>query len=338
MPTIILSILFVALPLVSLGLWALFLRLGLHWAKVPDVRWRRIVLAAVLTTVLPLPILIGSLYASPTGVVTLLLLGIAELVASLLIVWLVIMWVFKTSFLRAIQAWLPTLISTFMMAAIGAFVVRTFVVEAFVASANSMAPTLLGKHLEGTCVECGNPAFCSPTPYVEESDAPLMICQGNFHISRPADRGERVRGPDRFFVAKYMKPKRWDIIAFRVPDRPSQIYAKRLVGLPGEEIEIKDGRVWVNGEMLPLPDEIASLKYLPGDNILRDDYWGSPNRRARLGHDEYFVLGDFSAQSYDSRYWEEGAPSHNPFAVPRSHLHGVVTHIYWPPSRWRSFE
>jgi hypothetical protein len=56
---------------------------------------------------------------------------------------------------------------------------------------------------------------------------------------------------------------------------------------------------------------------------------------ARLGEDEYFVLGDFSAMSKDSRLWGEGAPGHHPFAVPESHLRGVVTHIYWPPDRWR---
>ena len=54
-----------------------------------------------------------------------------------------------------------------------------------------------------------------------------------------------------------------------------------------------------------------------------------------LADDEYFVLGDFTWRSVDSRFWEEGAVGHNPYAVPESHLHGVVTHIIWPPSRWR---
>jgi hypothetical protein len=62
---------------------------------------------------------------------------------------------------------------------------------------------------------------------------------------------------------------------------------------------------------------------------------GTKDRPAVLADDEYFVLGDFSAQSSDSRWWYEGAPGHNPYAVPRSHVRGVVTHIYWPPQRWR---
>ena len=50
---------------------------------------------------------------------------------------------------------------------------------------------------------------------------------------------------------------------------------------------------------------------------------------------EYFVLGDFSQQSADSRLWESGAPGHPSYAVPESYIIGVATHIYWPPSRWR---
>ena len=59
------------------------------------------------------------------------------------------------------------------------------------------------------------------------------------------------------------------------------------------------------------------------------------SRPAKLGDDEYFVLGDFSPQAKDSRLWREGAPGHTPYAVPASHIRGVVTHIYWPPKRWR---
>jgi hypothetical protein len=95
--------------------------------------------------------------------------------------------------------------------------------------------------------------------------------------------------------------------------------------------------VWANGQKLVPPDSIRGIEYLGELNDWHDDLWGSPERPARLSEDEYFMLGDFSAQSRDSRLWKRGAPGHNPYAVPTSHLYGVVTTIYWPPSRWRAF-
>ncbi len=104
----------------------------------------------------------------------------------------------------------------------------------------------------------------------------------------------------------------------------------RLVGLPGESIHIQDGAVWVDGKKQTPPEEIRGIEY-----VTMPRSWGTLDRPALLGKDEYFVLGDFSARSRDSRLWIEGAPGHNPFAVPKSYIKGVVTHTYWPPSRWR---
>ena len=109
----------------------------------------------------------------------------------------------------------------------------------------------------------------------------------------------------------------------------------RLVGLPGETIHVDGGAVWVNGMRLDPPTTLRGLEYLSEMPNWRTPLWGANERPAVLGQDEYFVLGDFSAQSNDSRLWEKGASGHSPFAVPESHLRGVVTHVYWPPQRWR---
>ena len=194
-----------------------------------------------------------------------------------------------------------------------------------------MAPTLLGNHCRGICPECGNPVFWTPNL------GKLMICRDNFHVTQVTDRSDEVFSADRFLVAKFLKPRRWDIVVFRFPEDPSVLYVKRLIGLPGEEIIIKDGQIWANDEILAPPDAIHGIKYSSQFHRKTSDIWGSPDHPAKLAKDEYFVLGDFSEQSQDSRFWQRGAPGHNPFAVPESYLYGVVTHIYWPPSRWRTF-
>jgi signal peptidase I len=129
------------------------------------------------------------------------------------------------------------------------------------------------------------------------------------------------------------------MIVFRYPADPSVNYVKRLVGLPGEELYIRDGAVWINGQRLEPPDEVGGIEYLMTIEISGHPLPTSAGSMhpARLGPDEYFVLGDFSAESSDSRFWEQGAPGHPPYAVPESHIIGVVTHIYWPISRWRTF-
>jgi signal peptidase I len=140
-------------------------------------------------------------------------------------------------------------------------------------------------------------------------------------------------------VCKLLRQRRWDLIVFRYPGDPTINYVKRLVGLPGEEIFIKEGSVWINGERLEPPESLPGLTYVTEfpQAPIQPEIWGTPARPAKLGEDEYFVLGDFSQQSSDSRLWTTGAPGHPSYAVPGSYVIGVVTHIYWPPSRWRIF-
>jgi signal peptidase I len=98
-------------------------------------------------------------------------------------------------------------------------------------------------------------------------------------------------------------------------------------------VAIRDGDVWINGVRTEKPNGLSGLVYSADPMWEERTVWGP----VRLGIDEYFVLGDFSLRSKDSRLWQQGAPGHPPYAVPESYLVGVVTHIYWPPSRWRKF-
>jgi signal peptidase I len=326
--TIVFATLFIGLIVASLVLWAVLLWLGLRWAKVADVTTRRVVLATTAAVVLNATIDVLFALVSPSSDALFIALVVAQLAAAVIVPCLVIAKVFKTRFLRAVQAWLPTLLAPVLPVAFAIFVLRPLLYEAFVVPTNAMAPTLIGYHWQGVCPECGRPNYCSPLDErFGPSDPPQMICD-NFHVIQPSDVDRRTHTADRFFAAKFLTPRRWDLVVFQYPGEPSTLYVKRLVGLPGERIHIDDGAVWVNGKKQAPPDAIRGLVYL-------SELWGSVRRPAVLGDDEYFMLGDFSAQSKDSRLWERGAPGHNPFAVPESHLKGVVTHTYWPPDRWR---
>jgi len=92
------------------------------------------------------------------------------------------------------------------------------------------------------------------------------------------------------------EPSRGDVIVFRYPENPSQFYIKRIIGLPGETIEVKNDAVTIyNGES-------------PTGLVLSEDYLSDfqqtmGNERVRLEDGEYFVMGDNRLQSSDSRRW-----------------------------------
>ncbi len=334
--TVLFAAVFLGLLLTSIVLWALFLRLGLLWARVPNVTTRRVLLATL--AVLALQIAINILFAlvSPSSDLQTILLAIVQLAAAVIVPCWVINRLFQVRFRRAVQAWLPTLLAPAVPLALALFLVRPLLCEAFLVPTNSMAPTLLGKHWRGVCPQCDQPNYCSPAhDFYGSPEPPRMICD-SFHVTQPPNVDKRVHSGDRFLVAKFLVARRWDLIAFQFPEEPSTLYVKRLVGLPGEKIHIENGSVWVNGQKQIPPESICGIEYLSNlPDGSRTEPWGSKDRPAQLGEDEYFVLGDFSAQARDSRFWERGAPGHNPFAVPESYLKGVVTHTYWPPHRWR---
>jgi len=107
------------------------------------------------------------------------------------------------------------------------------------------------------------------------------------------------------------KVKRGDIVIFNAPPAPDKDFVKRVIGLPGEMVEVRLGVVYINGQPLDEP-------YIVYGN---QRSWGP----RRVGEDEYFVLGDNRNNSVDS---------HGGWTVPRESIVGRAWIIYWPPSRW----
>lgn len=94
-------------------------------------------------------------------------------------------------------------------------------------------------------------------------------------------------------ISKKVKdPERFDIVIFKYPDDESQLFIKRLIGLPGETVEIIDGKVYINGSDTPLEDSFIpeKMKGSFGPYTVPEDC--------------YFMLGDNRNKSKDSRSWE----------------------------------
>ncbi|MBI3466552.1 MAG: signal peptidase I [Planctomycetes bacterium] len=183
--------------------------------------------------------------------------------------------------------------------------------------------------------ENGSPRHPSGmAPLTSKGRNRLGICQNCLRTTEITNVDPQPHSIDRVFVNKLISPNRWDIIVYSHQVDPKGILVHRVVGLPGETVTIIDGEIRINGATVASPGALAKLRY-PMDKYLQR--WATAGKPAVLKADEYFVLGDFSLFSADSRTWPEGAPGHTPFAVPRSHIKGVITHIYWPLWRYRQF-
>jgi signal peptidase I len=89
---------------------------------------------------------------------------------------------------------------------------------------------------------------------------------------------------------RFREPQRFDIVVFRYLYKENSYYIKRIIGLPGETVQIKDGKIYIDGQLLEEDFGNAEIKKP-----------GRANQPITLGKDEYFVLGDNRNISSDSR-------------------------------------
>jgi signal peptidase I len=109
---------------------------------------------------------------------------------------------------------------------------------------------------------------------------------------------------------KLGQPEIGDVVVFHYPRDPEQEYIKRVIGLPGDQVLISDGKVYINGQML------------------EEDYINSPpayQATWEVPDDSLFVLGDNRNNSADSHSWGP---------VPLNYVVGKAVLVYWPPPDW----
>jgi len=149
---------------------------------------------------------------------------------------------------------------------------------------------------------------------------------------------------DHIFVAKFIygthipfskkyflplqEPKRGEIIVFQFPLEPRKDFIKRCIGIPGDTVEIKDKKVYTNGELQDEPYAIyTDEKVYPNSRHLPLMYRNRDNFSPIVVPENfYFVMGDNRDHSYDSRFWG---------LLERGYIKGKALLLYWPPNRIR---
>ncbi len=173
-----------------------------------------------------------------------------------------------------------------IIALILALLIRTFIVQAFKIPSGSMIPTF----------QVGDRIFVNKFIY-----------------------GARIPFTDIRLPA-VRQPERGDIMVFVSPEAPKRDFVKRLIARGGEKLEIKNGNIYIDGKQIEAPLSVRSNYYYN-----RGDY-GKEGDVITVPKDSFFVLGDNSANSRDSRYWG---------FVPKKNLIGRAICIYWPINRVR---
>ena len=171
-----------------------------------------------------------------------------------------------------------------------ALFIRTFVVQAFKIPSGSMEPTLLiGDH--------------------------ILVNKFIYGIKIPLLRKTLI---------PISQPKRGAVIVFIYPVDKSKDFIKRVIGLPGDRIEIRGNRIYINGRLFKDKHGYYSKRKREINNPEGGTRYGPITVPA--GH--YFVMGDNRDHSYDSRFWG---------FVPSANIKGEAFIIYWSWPHWKRF-
>ncbi len=187
------------------------------------------------------------------------------------------------------------IIETIAVALILAFLFRAFVAEAYVIPTGSMAYTLMGRHKDTTCDQCGYQYRVGASDELTSSGYLIQRIEHSICPScryRQNIKEDHPFAGDRIIVNKFsfeiQDPQRWDVIVFKCPEEPKTNYIKRAVGLPGESIKIERGNVFAR------TDDTGEWKILRKEN---------PYKQLLLKMPVY--ENDYAVKALQDRDWPE---------------------------------
>ena len=192
-----------------------------------------------------------------------------------------------------------------------ALVIRTFLLQAYKIPSGSMEPALLiGDHILVNKIDYG---FRMPDSF--------------FGFELPGLSHGR-------YVMRLGEPSRGDVIVFVYPEDRTKDFIKRIIGIPGDTVEVRDGVVFINGKQSPDPHKHLTVQSeLPQAFLFRGRNFGP----ITVPDEKFFVMGDNRDQSHDSRFWGY---------VDINDIEGKAMFIYWSwdgaeagviPIRWDRF-
>lgn len=298
----------------GLLIFAVSVRLAAHWCRIEKVSFRRAMAIALAIFVW------GTAFAAclyclasvdpgtpESG------FGMAALYFALLAVYLTGVWFAFKRLLRT-KGWRAggaVLIAVFLSSAgnfLLALPLRWALFEAFVIPTGAMAPTVIGRHKDVTCPQCGyffqlnasseiDARTGGPTGHeVEAGTCPMCRFTLDLASNDPQDKRHRSSKGDRIVVSKssyrHRSPDRWDLAVFKYPADVTTNYIKRICGLPNETLIIREGNLFVK----PDGQEKVTIARKPPDTILA---------MMQPVYDNDYVLRELVQQGLPTRWTSE---------------------------------
>ena len=112
----------------------------------------------------------------------------------------------------------------------------------------------------------------------------------------------------------FSSPKRGQVVIFKFPDNEDETFVKRVIGLPGETVRIKEGKVYINNSKKPLKEDYLKEEWTEGNNF---------EEPFKVPKDSYFCMGDNRNVSNDARFWDKKY-------VKKNKILAKAEFVYWP--------